>query len=1069
MLKREKIICLFSFAIIFFLSFLPIHSNASESSAPVKMKKGELIFKTTDTKATSSITWSTVGFTITREPCLDGAKANGGYPTKLQHAAIILDPKWKEERISGDTVIVTFTIPKKVVDKALIDAGFDGIKPNDIIYLHGIFQVLHSGKNYGNKIYDLPTIMKAEAWRNPDDFRDRFDLKVPFAAADSEPIAVEYKTSAGATISKKTLPESEWIKLGETVKYDLDKELTYKGKKYVLYKSYIRYMAIEKPIPDTGYSKTEGNTDLEIANRVIKQKNGGVEFVGIMKLKSKPPPDTPDETKVELEEPEPYGVIAADTRGNEKFDVLEGIPTTEDLYTNVISSNYLLGYQYTKVTGKKQYSVTVQKTYHLSWSTTGWDSEGNLHSYPASDTEMVSEVVTVTRDYSYWMVTNIDYFGIEKAEIGNYALPSGKVTLFPSGYTIPSLTYVHSEKETDHLKDPVYKKSITLSSQSISGGSSRPSIPSENFASYAESEVKDIKVKNDTLTFDGKITMNGAWKEKDTEAPKEIDLELDDIGENVLFKSALNIAAAKKNGINETKGTITYKRKTGLNPEYNASLTYNVFGLNDVVIHTPTVCNTSVSELSGYNQMIEPDRARASLVLDRSFSVAFPTEGDHRYILGYGYKDYSKYIESRQLQFPFDVYQGSIYIKANTWIPISSDYTTFYLPIWVKEGKYTISSKTASINAVTGGYNQTETLANLSLDHYVATDSIQVEVSGRIYGLYLYDISDYPTWEKVFRKPNSLKLTGFRYKIGDKDQNGSSNGQNAKYTFPLLNGVHPAYSTVGAIKPGYVTRFSLTTIGNMDSDKDYIRMKPTFYYVSYDGKNRQEVDLYYSETFSGKKNLLVKMGSDLDKTNKKALRFGDPYLSVPAVDIKNTAVAKGIPEKELKAAKKNVFTYTNIMIPYQMQTLIGFGYHSSLGLGTPSGISSTTIAQSMQNWYCEYYIPSETYAVPKDYNVMKYAKEQGIDYKESFWLKDGYIIINFDIETVQEGARHLSYINADNEVYGYCNMWKKEGFLYQKKDNKGKEFSLKNGDFLFYYADSKNHSAANDYRFGGTH
>lgn len=37
---------------------------------------------------------------------------------------------------------------------------------------------------------------------------------------------------------------------------------------------------------------------------------------------------------------------------------------------------------------------------------------------------------------------------------------------------------------------------------------------------------------------------------------------------------------------------------------------------------------------------------------------------------------------------------------------------------------------------------------------------------------------------------------------------------------------------------------------------------------------------------------------------------------------------------------------------------------------------------------------------------MDYADKYGVDYDEDFWLTDGYIIMNFTIETVDPDGRH---------------------------------------------------------------
>ena len=122
-----------------------------------------------------------------------------------------------------------------------------------------------------------------------------------------------------------------------------------------------------------------------------------------------------------------------------------------------------------------------------------------------------------------------------------------------------------------------------------------------------------------------------------------------------------------------------------------------------------------------------------------------------------------------------------------------------------------------------------------------------MEVSGRIYGLSIYDISDYPMWETVFRKPSSSILkknstsytdgTGkvnynknyyYTYTVGTNDQYGNDTGRNVKFTFPLVNGSHPYYRNQGILKTGYLVRFSLDTIGNMYSDGTSVVIKPTF-------------------------------------------------------------------------------------------------------------------------------------------------------------------------------------------------------------------------------------------------
>ncbi|WP_313133390.1 DUF5704 domain-containing protein, partial [Anaerocolumna sp.] len=614
-----------------------------------------------------------------------------------------------------------------------------------------------------------------------------------------------------------------------------------------------------------------------------------------------------------------------------------------------------------------------------------------------------------------------------------------------------------------HIVEPNIKV-VVVSSQTISGGSVEPSIPSENFKAEAEKSVDKIKCKNDSLIFNGETIMSPSVKEEKTDEPKDIPSGLVHVGENVLFKSNIVIPGIKANGDYDSSAAVSYKPIVEFNPEEVETI-YEVDYVNNVVVHTPTVCDAQIENKYKDNQMINPDRVRAALVLDRPFYVTLPTTGTHRFIKGYQYRDYGKYIAEREVKFPFDVYRGSsvngTFVPKSTWTSVGEN-TLFYLPTWVTEGKYKIDFRSTAINTYTNsGINKTETLANQQLNNYVATDTVDAEVSGRIYGLYLYDISDYPMWKDVFRKPNSLTLTGFRYTVGTKDQNGDSNGQNSKYTLSLINGSHPVYMNVGVVKTGYVTRFSLKTVGNMYGENDYIMIKPTFYYVDSKGKKRQEVDLYYSETFNGKYNAMVKVGSSLDLKNKKSIYTNDKYLSISETALKQTAFFEGVSLKTWKAQKRNVFTFANIMIPKSLRTFVGYAAN------IPTTVTEAMVAKSVQNWYGEYYLPSEVHVVSKGFDILAHIKKKGpINYKEDFWLKDGFIIVNFDIETIQNGKRHLSYINVDNAAQGYCNMWKREGYQYEKTDYKGNIFHFIDGDYIMYYTDK---SAAKDYISSGTH
>lgn len=1006
---------------------------------------GKVIFETTDTKATTGIKWKTVGFTLTRQKCLTGSYANGGYPTLMPHCTLWLSKEYQTSYDIGNGILnIVFTIPEHIVSDALIKSGMGDIKENDILYLHGIFQVTHNGVNYGVKKYDLPAIKSAELWANSNDFADHFDVELRYHGANvGIPVYVEYKTKTGVVISVEVLEKGKWVKPGETVEINFQKEKVLHNKKYTIGHSY--YYLLNKPtikreilyVKDYGYEKVQ--------RRHAKQNFSGIKFVAIM---------YPEKTKEvlgkksgDLTEPNLDAIVKADTREKEKFDVEEGIPSGESVYANVFATNYLTEYEFQQRKGTKIYTVNVEKTYYLSWE----KEDGSTH----TETTMVTDRVYVEREYSYWEIKNLNIYVLDYAKLYNKAFPEGWISLKASKDVIPNVEYWHSNKLKDHIIEPNYPKTIYLE-ENISG----TELPIENFQEMGEGAIGSIISKNDTLTLGGKIIIG----EKNT--PNHI---LDDAPicqKDILYLSNIKIPKTTLNGKYDTKGGVYYKNYISIG-EKKSELSYPLNSINFILVHTPVVCDGKIENNKSLNQMLHPDITKSSLILGTNFKVQLSSKGYHKQIKGYGYKDYNTYIAKRQVKFPFDVYQVKekdkiTYIPCNSWSEITQKVQEYYLPIWVKEGKYAVEFRAVSSNAISNKQlDLMEELSNLDWNHYVAFDYAMVEVSGRLFGLQLYDVSDYPIWQTVFRKENSLKPTGITYKVGPCDENGKTNMQSKTYTLPLLKGSHPTLKAEGIIRRGYVVRFRLTTIGDMTTNKSFIRIKPSFYFVDKNGENREEVDLYYSETFLGKKYTLVKVGSDLDQSNRKKLQTGDNWLSIPQKELENTAKVRKITLKEWKAISRDSYTFGTITLKEHLRTYIGSKLSNQIG-----NLSESKILSSKQNWYGEYYLPANVQVVKKGYPVYQYTKEHKIDYKESFWKKDGYIIVNFDIETIQSGTPYLSYMNKKNEKNGYCNMWKKEGFLSEKVDSDGVKFQLQDGDFILYYTKE---SVSSDYQSGGTH
>ncbi len=1075
--------------IIFFMIFIFINPqkayavDVNDPANPHYDTDGNVTWTTKDDKRSGYPYWETVGFTLRADECVD---LHGGNPRYAKpYGSINLQSSWKIDIPMGNTgyTQTKFTIPVKVVSKAVEKAK---VTPETLeksrycIYLNGIFKVHKSATKISSYIYTMNGIMypSGVTWATPLDFRDRFDVPVPFDPPP-QPVQIKYmETNHNYKTTIKTIKNSDEI---WGLRYHEDANYTYEDgngldfasnsyptlktvnasgysipmkkskivngvtEEYYLYRVHWSRLTDEEKDTATGKLRkardtltvsTNPNVDYEaykaeldtIRHRSFVVVDGGIEIVAVYKKFSKYV-DENDSTTIskDFNDPIVTASIDADYYDNRKFSAQDAIPTTETVFATVgTDQQTLVRYKFKKYSGTKYYKIKI-----IDKKATKEDPE-----------EFHYEMVD--RDYCYYTVEKLDIYTLDKAVVNNYCLPGGTTTISASNnIKIDNFSYRQYSGESGHLQEPE------------EGGE----------------EVEPIKCRNDFLVINGKCVMDDFWI-RNASVPPDLGFSTS-INKNApqgpggcLCQSNLLIEALKTNGEYDSDGVLYYKNAAHIGSTSEAALEYEIEGINSVIIHTPTICDPLITDIRKYNQLIVPNQSCASLVLDRNFSVYFPTYGTHSDFLGYRTRGYAKYTAFRQLMFPFDIYIGKTFYPKDTWITITSDTTEFYLPIWVDEGDYTIDARSISINAAANnGIDQTEDLANYDYENYVAVDTIDVEVSGRVYGLQLYDISDYPTWENVFRFPNSLHLSGFNYSVGTRNQNGESTGRNPKYTLTLVNGSHPGYKNVGVIKTGYVTRFNLTTIGNMYSENDSVWIQPKFYYVDAKGNNRQEVDLYYSETFNGKKQNLVKAGSLFDWQNVKAYRLGDPYLTVPDTEIQTKATITGRSVNQIKGLKTNLLRFMNILIQNNMNTYIGANYTPTGSV--PAGVDPAKVTKSMQKWYGEYYLPSEVHIAPKDFDVYEYARtHNGIDYKEAFWKKNGSIIVNFEIETIQDGERRLSYINASNVMNGYCNMWKLEGYQYNKTDFKGNIFNFKDGDYVMYDTDK---SAAKDYISGGTH
>ncbi|WP_211019671.1 DUF5704 domain-containing protein [Paenibacillus sp. Marseille-P2973] len=776
-----------------------------------------------------------------------------------------------------------------------------------------------------------------------------------------------------------------------------------------------------------------------------------------------------------LTPPDVRAVIKADARGNERFDVLDGIPTSESLYGNVWAKSYLSKNKFVQMSGKCTYEVTVNREYELKWDpgkkVPKPDGTGEMDAPdPQTATETLTKSYTIERPYSFWVIDNLEVYQIDQAKLWNYAFNGGGITITPSGYSPPSF----SASKSSGYTPPNPPSSVDAPKGSKSGGKEKPDISNENLESYAEQAVEKVKVKNDSLTFNGSTIMSGDQSNESGPTPNQVPLP-PEISQNVLYSPGNTIPTSKINQPSQpSTGTIYYGLMSG-NINGGANVNYAIYGINPVTVHTPVVIYPEVSDDAEHNQKTRPAAGRSAVILDRPFTVEMPNSGQHANYRGYGYNNYLKYIGSKQVRFPFDVYDGSrtTFYPKNTWIEVDKtrESFTYLLPVWVDEGFYEVEFRTIAHNAPAGASQQNH--ANLDLAHHIAYDTVPVDVIGRVYDFRITDISDY-NWETVFRASAGSALpTGTSYWVGLNGIDGAARGNTGRFTLPIRPGSHPLYQNV-VIKTGYHFKFDLKTKGNMFGPNDRIRITPSFYFVSAKDGTRMKADLYYH---AGNRSY-VKIGSPRDQVQRYVI-LNERLRSVPMEELIDTALYKydhdftfdqisGISRtqyvqnyiRRISGKKTPIGSLSLLELNERIRTWIGPKN------GIPSGVDPARVNASVQKWYGEYSLPADLYVVKAGTNVAEYGRtHNGLSDHSPVFLKDGYIVVNFNIETVRNGDGsnpYLQYINAP-----LMNQWTQmEGFARTVTDPYGRSFALRDGDVVFYDA---NRSSRDDFSSMVTH
>ncbi len=259
-----------------------------------------------------------------------------------------------------------------------------------------------------------------------------------------------------------------------------------------------------------------------------------------------------------------------------------------------------------------------------------------------------------------------------------------------------------------------------------------------------------------------------------------------------------------------------------------------------------------------------------------------------------------------------------------------------------------------------------------------------------------------------------------------------------------------------ALKLGYSAAFDIKTKG---TKSDSITMTPiAFWYVDKTTNAVQEVDLYYhsiAERF-------IKIKSENDKSIINA-NISSSIRNVPASERKDSLRILG--NRYNYTIDNRIGTFSKITLPmalrmsynnisnYLAQNFYGTtDYSNFLSTLTRGNVNEDDVIHPIGHWYGEYRLPSSTLAVPKG---------EVADANSNF-LKNGYIIVQFDIQSNYQDWAYLSYNKPDGNT-----QWQKEEMNSTITLPNGNTVTLSGpGNVIIYEAGLK---ANNDYESTGTH
>lgn len=753
---------------------------------------------------------------------------------------------------------------------------------------------------------------------------------------------------------------------------------------------------------------------------------------------------------------------------SEKYDVTQGIPTSENVNYSITADNAL--YNITTRTrtikaGVRDITIKLSAQYPQKYTEITYNESGDK--IETTEIEMKTITKTVTKKFSYDM-----------PELLLYDVPGSNIYPVLNGA-------IQAINEESVLSSGMIglTGSQTKGTQTLTITADIPNVKDIEWGYLgtfsSKSEAQKALNKNDGTSVKNRII---AAVHSAVGYTGSVNYSYYGLNVTTTTHNGVKPVVARVSGGNTQMIPPTYPNGTyvaGGNVLYAGAQSFPL-SPNNVIVHTPVVNGSYVSSTSEFvNQKISINSNVKYLMLDEQFTIYIPDNGIHNNIKGYGNRKYNSkqgvtalqttWGKIKDVKLPFDAYlhysrNGAAYkyfIKAGTWlsdsgvnsvISLTNNTYTFTIPVWAKEGACNIETRVIAENAITKDmYNLSELDKNASVQNYVATKLIPVEVIGKIYDLRVSASND-PGWTSIYSWKN-----GTNYIAADEFPFGAQ-GQNKITQYKY------------APKLGYTFVFDFKTKGTKSNNIDISVQPEGFYFVSKNGGKAQEVDLYYNTTT--KKNIKI----DLTDTNTNlTVKLREAFMKIPAQEfVDSTRIYNS---KYNYSLGVNVGTFAKMNLPHSLRlcynnfaeyinTLYGRGSTEN-SISTNAGNRDTVIG-SVGHWYAGYRLPASAKAILKGSDITTAIKNNKV-------LTEGYILVKFDLKTkYQNNSGNYDYLQymgpeaineAGNNTGELIIDWTKGGTQTIKLPN-GNTAEVPVGSVAIFEAGVR---SSNDAEVGGTH